>query len=532
MATIPEDCLENLKCSACGYYLSCSPVYLKHNGDNLCGRCTVPHDEEHLIIRNNSYETVASVMVFPCKYKTVGCSKQLAWAKVKYHEEGCEYRPYNCPTSDCNWSGLHCNLKQHYEENHVNLLLEHPANVKPNITKDSEKRYLLSAFGLLFILHLKYIVSSSKLWYCVRFLGNTQFASFFEYILEITTGDNGIIRMKKTVQPTNTDVLNQHTSIEININHLLGMGVISNFDDAVFNISVKLNNNKCMICNNDITSSVKLSSEGCFCGNCEIEEAMDNVLLPVQKQTVVPCKNANAGCIYQDIPLNMPKHEKWLCKLNKGTCQLTSDLFISTLNLTKLGTAWHKAIIPAYGPNPFDNTAEENCVACELFLSETYKVVVMQLRSSIEPKMVSLFLNDLKSYIDEQNFKQVIILTSSFSYEMKNLNCGYYRYLTNTEELSNVFEENGIQPVEDSQSNRIVIHGSGFAVKLYELLKASTKTTVIVKYASEGDNRPDAMSMLHVLQKCLQLTTDVLKQISFPLSWELVYGSPPPLGIY
>lgn len=211
--------------------------------------------------------------------------------------------------------------------------------------------------------------------------------------------------------------------------------------------------------------------------------------------------------------------------------QLTSDLFISTLNLTKLGTAWHKAIIPAYGPNPFDNSAVENCVACELYLSETYKVVVMQLRSSIEPKMVNLFLNDLKSYIVEQNFKQVIILTSSFSYEMKNLNCGFYRYLTNTE-LSNVFAENGVQPVEESEDGRIVIHGSGFAVKLYELLKECTKATVIVKYTSEGDNRPDAMSMLHVLQKCLALKTDVLKQISFPLSWELVYGSPPPLGIY
>ncbi|GLV33634.1 sina homologue [Carabus blaptoides fortunei] len=330
MATMPEDCLEKLKCCACGYYLSCSPVYLKHNGDNLCGRCAVPHDEEHLIIRNTSYETVASVMFFPCKFKTVGCSKHLAWAKVKYHEEGCEYRPYNCPTSDCNWSGLHCNLKQHYEENHVNLLLEHPGNSKPNTTKDSEKRYLLPAFGLLFILHLKYVVSSSKLSYCVRFLGNTQFASFFEYILEITTGDSGNIRMRKTVQPTNTDVLHQETSIEININHLLGTGVISNIDDVIFNISIKLNNTKCMICDNNITSSVQLSSEGCFCENCDSEEAMENVLIPVQKQSVVPCKNANSGCIYQDIPLNMPKHEKWFCKRIKWTCMLCKQLIEKT----------------------------------------------------------------------------------------------------------------------------------------------------------------------------------------------------------
>lgn len=209
-----------------------------------------------------------------------------------------------------------------------------------------------------------------------------------------------------------------------------------------------------------------------------------------------------------------------------NVAQLTCDLLISNFNLSKVGTVWHKAIIPVYGSNPFDST-DDNCVACELYASEEYKLVVLQIRSSIEPKMVKIFLNDLKQSILQEKFKQVLILTSSFAYEMHNFNVGLFRYISNVKNVQNILEEHKITELVATEN----IHGSGFASKLHELIKDSVETTVIIKYASEGDNRPDAITTLQLVAVCF-IGLKQIEKINFPQSWDLVYGTPPPVGIY
>lgn len=207
--------------------------------------------------------------------------------------------------------------------------------------------------------------------------------------------------------------------------------------------------------------------------------------------------------------------------------QLTNDLLISVFNLKLVGTVYHKAIIPAVGPNPYDPTADI-CVACELYACQKNKVAILQLRTSIEQKFADEFFEEFKAYISLEKFKQVIILTSTYAHEMHNINTSQYRYITN--QNTDIFEKLNILPMEVSRNGSYVIYGGGFAFKLYNKLKEIATTFVLIKYTSEGDNRPDAYSMFTVVNEIIGITQP--KEMKQPYSWNLVYGGPPPIGIF
>lgn len=208
--------------------------------------------------------------------------------------------------------------------------------------------------------------------------------------------------------------------------------------------------------------------------------------------------------------------------------QLTNDLIISGLNLKSVGIVYHKAIIPAIGPNPY-NPSDDICVACELYVSKNLKLAILQLRTSIEQRLANEFFSDLKLFITSRNFKEVIILASTYAHELHDINSGHYRYITNTK--NEVYSTLKILPMEQTETGNYMVHGSGFALKLYNLLMENILTSVIIKYTSEGDNRPDAYSMLNVVGKVLNIESE-LKDVRQPYSWDLVYGGPPPIGIY
>lgn len=208
--------------------------------------------------------------------------------------------------------------------------------------------------------------------------------------------------------------------------------------------------------------------------------------------------------------------------------QLTNDLLISGLNLKSIGTAYHKAIIPAVGSNPY-NPKENICVACELYADKKNKIAILQLRTSIEQKFAEEYFNDLKNFVSEQKFKEVIILASTYAHEQHNIMSGHYRYITSGKD--DVFKELNILPMEESENGIYLIYGSGYAVKLHSILSSIIPSSILIKYTSEGDNRPDAYSMLNVIGSILGIKSD-LKDVKQPYSWDLVYGGPPPVGIY
>lgn len=207
--------------------------------------------------------------------------------------------------------------------------------------------------------------------------------------------------------------------------------------------------------------------------------------------------------------------------------QLTIDLFITTFKMRKVATIWHPAVVPCVSGDPYFD-GPEICTACELFINEDLKIMAMQLRSILEPKHALNFFSDVKSALEKMKLKTVIILTSEFDYELHTVGSDKFFYISDDNSPSDNFR--CMKKLTKASNDKYFLTGGGFAVKCYEILKHEN-CFVVGKYVSEGDNRPDAYSLLI---KILPIFTIPEKQVEIlcPSSWKYVYGGPPPSGIF
>lgn len=207
--------------------------------------------------------------------------------------------------------------------------------------------------------------------------------------------------------------------------------------------------------------------------------------------------------------------------------QLTVDLCITTFKMKRVATIWHPAIVPFVSSDPYFNTSEVY-TACELFANKELKIVVMQLRSTLEPKFALGFFRELKNEMEKLRLSKIIILTSVFDYELHNVNSDKFFCIGSH---INIFEGfNNMKKLQKSSTGTYYLNGGGFAVKLYEILN-NNQCFVIGKYVSEGDNRPDAHALLLKILSILGIHDQNL-EIVHPVSWQYVFGGPPPEGIY
>ncbi|KAK9729042.1 PAC2 family [Popillia japonica] len=209
--------------------------------------------------------------------------------------------------------------------------------------------------------------------------------------------------------------------------------------------------------------------------------------------------------------------------------QLTVDLIITTLNLKKVASIWHPAIIPFIGGDPYQVEVDNPCTACELYTSEALKIAVIQLRSSIEPRLALDFFALLRTDILNLNISEIVILTTVFAYELHNIESSHFCYISNSDTK---LKKLHISPIVVNEFGKYVANGAGFAIKLYELLHDVVKCSVLAKYVSEGDNRPDAFAMMNLIKELYLLEGKNSFPIKIPLSWNYVFGNPPPVGLF
>lgn len=222
--------------------------------------------------------------------------------------------------------------------------------------------------------------------------------------------------------------------------------------------------------------------------------------------------------------------------------QLAIDLLISSLQLEKIGTVWSTALIPIIGTDPYNTNSDLLSTACELYTSPGGNFVVLQIRSGIDKKYAKVFLSNLCELIQEHKFREVILLTSCFAFEKHNIQSSPFRYIANEamlSEHSDKFQSLGWVALEKNANNSAndaalyTINGGGFALKLFqELTCRKIKTLLIMKYCSEGDNVPDSLDIVKYLDDYLRMFDNLNQQITFPPSWDLLFGGPPPIGIY
>ncbi|CAH1106437.1 unnamed protein product [Psylliodes chrysocephalus] len=210
--------------------------------------------------------------------------------------------------------------------------------------------------------------------------------------------------------------------------------------------------------------------------------------------------------------------------------QLTIDLLIKTYSFEKIASIWHPAIVSMVGSDPYNSSSSEVCTACEFYSNEKLKIACIQLRSTLDYKLAKKFFDDIYNVIKELQLKKVIILSSAFDYELHNINKERFYFLDNTQNNSFATISN-IKQLEMNNNGKYLINGSGFSLNLYDVISRGLKCVLLGKYISEGDNRPDAQSLLEKTFQILDMQKK-LKNIEYPSSWAYVFGGPPPIGIY
>ncbi|KAJ1523261.1 hypothetical protein ONE63_001140 [Megalurothrips usitatus] len=236
--------------------------------------------------------------------------------------------------------------------------------------------------------------------------------------------------------------------------------------------------------------------------------------------------------------------------------QLSTDLLIQSLQCEKAGFLWHPAILPVVGVDPYKVSSPELALSAEVFSSESHKLVLLQLRSSVIKKLRKAFLSDLVAWVKSSGIAQIAILTGSSNEERidEQITSEPFRYLTNHETLlADTFRSFGwialeqrfnfpaLSKVESLAKGsdavgQVVIPGGGFAKRLFELCSENgIPCTTLIKFCSEGDNIPDALLVVSKVDQWLKLIEKDSKGASklvFPPSWSHLFGSPPPKQLY
>ncbi|KAK4881634.1 hypothetical protein RN001_004953 [Aquatica leii] len=94
MLKLKPSLLQRLKCVRCESYLRIAPVMMTSDKCQICGKCfkILPLEDKEKCVRVEAYETVAEMLLFPCRYNFHGCQFQFAFNEINNHELECSFR--------------------------------------------------------------------------------------------------------------------------------------------------------------------------------------------------------------------------------------------------------------------------------------------------------------------------------------------------------------------------------------------------------------------------------------------------------
>lgn len=137
MLKVPQRILDKLICAHCGDYLSVGPIALNENSDQVCGRCyrIMTEDKRTNYVQQIGLEAVAELLIFPCRYYTLGCLHTFQFNNENGHEATCPFRYNTLPLRDASRS-----VKQ---DDYVSRTKENPSYESPEIqlTVNCKKNY-------------------------------------------------------------------------------------------------------------------------------------------------------------------------------------------------------------------------------------------------------------------------------------------------------------------------------------------------------------------------------------------------------
>uniref|UniRef100_A0A8C5B1V4 Proteasome assembly chaperone 2 n=1 Tax=Gadus morhua TaxID=8049 RepID=A0A8C5B1V4_GADMO len=223
-----------------------------------------------------------------------------------------------------------------------------------------------------------------------------------------------------------------------------------------------------------------------------------------------------------------------------NVAQLAVDLIVSTLSMKRVGYMHTDCLVPMVGPNPYATSAEDageiHTTAegiCHNFFYRSRSVLNMQKKSW--------------QFVLTSEFSRTVVLSSSHAYQRddQQLKGTPLRYLVTpamrtasgpalTELGWMEMERLSPFPGLVEAVPRLSIPGGGVTKGLFtDGCQEELCLAVVLVFCSEGDNVPDAFTLVNHLNEWLLLVdNDVTQKWKVPGSWRLLFGSSHPPSIF
>ncbi|XP_019957570.1 proteasome assembly chaperone 2 [Paralichthys olivaceus] len=237
-----------------------------------------------------------------------------------------------------------------------------------------------------------------------------------------------------------------------------------------------------------------------------------------------------------------------------NVAQLAVDLMVSTLNMKRVGYIHTDCLIPMAGNNPYSTCredAEELHTPAEVYTAPELKLAVLQIRAPIIQTKSKKFRQQIVSWIKTSGFSRTVILSSSHAYQRddQQMKGTPLRYLVTPSLLkvsADALKELGWREMErlpafpgltDTNAElRLSIPGGGITKGLYtDSCAEDLPLAVILLFCSEGDNIPDAFTLVNHLNDWLHLLDNPRQEPNkwkIPPSWSLLFGSGIPPAMF
>lgn len=122
-----------------------------------------------------------------CRNAEFGCRKMLKFTKRKGHELFCPCTPFDCPVSDCPFSGAATSFPDHFSESHQIRTLNFQYDVWfTAVLNPTDLHLLLKADNMVFLLHYEKEDLGNLVF--VTLFGAPQREEFFSYHLAVKYG--------------------------------------------------------------------------------------------------------------------------------------------------------------------------------------------------------------------------------------------------------------------------------------------------------------------------------------------------------
>lgn len=201
--------------------------------------------------------------------------------------------------------------------------------------------------------------------------------------------------------------------------------------------------------------------------------------------------------------------------------QLAVDLILNNIpDFEKVGYFYDSCFTPAVGSDPFQNGNSASsgiCTSCEVFESKSCKLVVVQQRAPFIKGRIPSFRRKLIEWIQNYNFKQVVILGSCSSHikndgEMTEKTLLYLASPNFSDvegKFSEIFYWNKFlhtRPVLSLEgvSEELFIPGGGIAKSFFEdCCKWDIAVVALLAFSNEGVGSEDALIVADAVGKLL-----------------------------